>query len=595
MLDVAAIKQAAARRWPDILCRIGGLDSTLLDGKHHPCIKCGGKDRFRMLDSDTGALYCNQCFNTQNGDGIAAVMWLTGLTFQDALSRIAEEVGHKAEGQSKAKCDVIQEMAWRKGVSPESLKAYGATIATRGGLIVCRVPMHNADMQQTGFLDLAPSPEGFDKGKMTQGSRHGLFVAEKPESGQTICLVEGVKDAAALHALGIAAIGLPTCRMDASFARMFRGCKVTIIPDRDKAGLEGAEETAARLHGVADEVAIAELPMEFKETGGPDVRDTLRTRDGEAKLREAIDKARAWSPAAPGDAVKFTELVDAVDALIQRQGTEEPLIKLGLPDIDYAIGGGVLPGEMIIIAGRPSHGKTTAALQALDALSKIGPVLMLSEEMSCRALASRTLTGITELPESEWVENTGRLAEQAVSHFNQRHPMWIAESSITTKRAVEVIAKAKRDHGIVAVAVDYVQMLKGMGQGRYEQVSDTSTKLKQAAVKHDLIMLAVCQLNRGIESRQTTSPRMSDLRDSGQLEQDADVILFVEWLHRSNPEAHRQTEYRICVGKNRNRPIMKSVIECVFLPERQRLHPMAWQSGHAEPEPWSPPQEEVTF
>lgn len=589
MLDIAAIKHAAAGRWPDILCRIGGLPCELLDGKHHPCPKCGGADRFRMIDRDAGALFCNGCFSKGNGDGIAAVMWLTGLPFVDAVARIADELGM---GTERPECDVIQEMAWRKNIQVEALKAFGATVEKRGMLSVCRVPMYDADMQVVGQFDLAPT-EGLDKGKMTLGSRHGLFVAIQPKPGDTVAVVEGVKDASALRSLGVLSVGLPTCRMDAAFARFFRGCNAVVIPDRDKAGLEGAEETASRLYGVAASVKIAELPADYQETGGADVRDVLRTRDGERKVREAIEHARPWAPTPTKQETRLQLLADVVAKFIEDLGTGEPLLKTGLPYVDEAIGGGVLPGEMVIIAGRPSHGKTAVGMQTLTALSTAVPVLMISEEMSAAALAQRTLCGITLVAPEEWTGRKQDLYHDSAEHFGPRREHLVVESCGSVEKAIDAIAEAKDRYGIGAVCVDYVQMLHGRGNGRYEQVSDVSTRLKQAAVRHGVVMLALCQLNRQVEARsttrsngekqRTTCPRMSDLRDSGQLEQDADVILFVEWLHRTSPGAHLPTEYRIMVAKNRNRPIRKSMIECVFVAEKQRLYELERRATHQQP------------
>jgi replicative DNA helicase len=520
MLDIPSIKRAASGRWVEILSRIGGIDPQLLDGKHHPCPKCGGTDRFRLIDAEDGALFCNGCFSKGNGDGIAAVVWLTGLSFVDALARIAEEVGVTVEHRE---CDVIQEMAWRKGVTAESLKAYGAITAKRGTLTVCRVPMHDADGLPTGSFDLAPTGE-YDKGKTTQGSKHGLFAVGLPKEDDIIAVVEGVKDAAALHALGIQAVGLPTCRMDAEFARFFRGCHAVVVPDRDKAGLEGAEETASRLFGVAASVKVAELPADYKETGGADVRDVLRTRDGERKVREAIVNAREWMPKTRSVASKLVLLPDVLAKFIDDLGTGQPLLKLGLPNVDDAIGGGAMPGEMVIVAGRPSHGKTAAGMQALESLSQVVPVLMISEEMSAVALAQRTLCGITLIDPETWTAHKQDLHRDSASHFGPRKTYYIAESCGTVDKAVEVIAEAREKHNIGAVVIDYVQLLRGHGQGRYEQVSDVSTRLKQAAVRYGIVLLALCQLNRQIETRtttkggngqkaKTTCPRMSDLRD----------------------------------------------------------------------------------
>lgn len=568
MLDLQQLKRTAEGRWPEVVCRIAGLNPDVLDGKHHPCPKCGGTDRFRAIDLERGALFCNACFNKGNGDGIAAVMWLTGLSFPDATAQIAEHLGLACQ---RAEVDVIEEMAWRKGVSADVLRRFGATRAQRGDLTVCRIPMWDASLQKTGDFDLAPLGD-FDKGKMAHGSRHGIFLAETPSAGDTILVVEGVKDAAAVTALGFKAVGLPTCRMDAAFARLLRGCHAVIIPDRDKAGLEGARETAGRLFGVAASVKIAELPAEYRETGGPDVRDVLKTRDGETKVRDAIKNAKPWLLAGGPREIKLVLLREAVLQVITDQGTKEALLSLGLPEVDWALSGGVLPGEMIIIAGRPSHGKTTVALQALNELAKQVPALMISEEMAMQALGSRMLCGLTELVVEQWAFHKDALTAEADRHFNARQPIVVVESCGTVERAVEAIAKAHEELRIGAAAVDYLQILRGQGESRYAQVTDVSMRLKQAAVQYGIVLLAVCQLNRQQDSRQTSSPRMSDLRDSGQLEQDADVILFVEWPYRTKPDAHRETEYRIYVGKNRNRAIRQGVIDCIFRPERQRLY-----------------------
>jgi replicative DNA helicase len=323
-------------------------------------------------------------------------------------------------------------------------------------------------------------------------------------------------------------------------------------------------------------VRIAELPVEFKESGGADVRDVLKLRDGEAKLRDAITNARTWTPGGERAALSLVTLDSAVQRFIADLGTEQPLWTTSLPDVDDALSGGVLPGEMVIIAGRPSHGKTVAGLQMLDGLAKTVPVLMVSEEMSLPALAQRSLSGITGLNSRDWAAQKDRLSREACQHYAGRKPFLVAESCGTADRAIEAIARAKEQYQIGAVAVDYVQMLRGNGDGRYEQVSDTSTRLKQAAVQYGVLLVAICQLNRGVEEgNKPRAPKMSDLRDSGQLEQDADVILFVEWLHRSAPQEHAEDAYRITVAKNRNRGIKRSVIDCVFIAERQVLRPKA--------------------
>lgn len=91
--DAATVKQAASGRWPEILATVCGFDQEVLDGKHHSCPACGGKDRFRLIDAAAGAILCNNCFDRKNGDGLAAVMHFTGCDFQTALSKVANFLG----------------------------------------------------------------------------------------------------------------------------------------------------------------------------------------------------------------------------------------------------------------------------------------------------------------------------------------------------------------------------------------------------------------------------------------------------------------------------------------------------------------------
>ena len=92
-IDAAALKQAATGKWPDILQRFGGIPAESLDGRHCACPKCGGTDRFRMIDPERGAVFCNQCFNKDNGDGLAALQWAKGCDFPTALRAVAEHLG----------------------------------------------------------------------------------------------------------------------------------------------------------------------------------------------------------------------------------------------------------------------------------------------------------------------------------------------------------------------------------------------------------------------------------------------------------------------------------------------------------------------
>lgn len=92
-LNMSTLKQQAASRWPEILTEVGGCPAGILDGNNHPCPKCGGVDRFRMIDREVGALFCNQCFNKKNGDGLAALAWLRDWDFATTKKELAKYLG----------------------------------------------------------------------------------------------------------------------------------------------------------------------------------------------------------------------------------------------------------------------------------------------------------------------------------------------------------------------------------------------------------------------------------------------------------------------------------------------------------------------
>lgn len=201
--------------------------------------------------------------------------------------------------QSNGQNDIVSEYARRKRVPLEFFKRYGAHVAQRGKLTVARVPMYGPDGEQCSYIDFATLDEKWLKGVNAKGKPAGLFLKDGklPKSGQTVHLVEGVKDAAALDAQGFSAVGLPTAKMPVKFARLFRGVHVIIIPDRDEAGESGAETTAARLAGIAASVHIAHLPGELKAKDGDGVREVVAKRDGERLLKQAIADALKWRPA----------------------------------------------------------------------------------------------------------------------------------------------------------------------------------------------------------------------------------------------------------------------------------------------------------
>ncbi len=203
--------------------------------------------------------------------------------------------------------------------------------------------------------------------------------------------------------------------------------------------------------------------------------------------------------------------------------------------------------------------------------------------MSSLALGKRTVQFVSDIPQEHWSDLAGVIENQIDEYAGSRAPCYIAESCGSADNAAKVIEKAVAEHGVECVVVDYAQLLSSQGKTRYEQVTNTSMKLRQIASSQKIVLLVLCQLSRGIESRDTFAPIMSDLKDTGQLEQDADVITFLVWPWRIKPEENKRGTFQFFIAKNRNRAINQPAIECQFNPERQKI---LESEANAKPPDW---------
>ncbi len=259
----------------------------------------------------------------------------------------------------------------------------------------------------------------------------------------------------------------------------------------------------------------------------------------------------------------------ACHAFLDSLGKSGPrCVPTGMWEVDRSIDG-VGFGEMAIIAARPSHGKSAFALQWLHSAAAMQiPCLIISEEMSALELGKRAMLTITELEESLWGGRVAPLKTEVNDHYAERAPIYIQENCHTIERCVEVIDQMCQTSGVRIVAVDYMQLLGGREASRYEVVSEISRKLKQAARANNCAVLALSQLSRSIDSRDKHEPQLSDLRESGQIEQDADLVLFLQWPLKYSIENDPDT-YLIFAKKRRNGPIRNEKIVTKFNPDRQ--------------------------
>lgn len=287
----------------------------------------------------------------------------------------------------------------------------------------------------------------------------------------------------------------------------------------------------------------------------------------------AVPSYSTPKPPPPQNERRVTTLMDATSGYFDRlRGGKISIIPFGLPSVDRANGGGVERGELVVLAARPSHGKSAVALQIIHNWTKEQrPCVMISEEMSAMALGKRALQYATDVPQEDWVGSVRNVERDIVDHFADREACYIIEACRTSEIAAEKVRWAVAEKGVQCAVIDYAQLLTGVGKTRYEQVTNTSIVMRQLASELNIVVLLLCQLNSEVEKRpKGFRPMLSDIKDSGQFAQDADVIMFLCWPHRLD-NSKKASEYQFFIAKNRNRGIIDPVVTCHFSPSRQKF------------------------
>lgn len=273
------------------------------------------------------------------------------------------------------------------------------------------------------------------------------------------------------------------------------------------------------------------------------------------------------------------QVVERIEMLYNRDNADDITgIASGFHDLDQKTSG-FQAGDLVIVAGRPSMGKTTFALNIGEHVAmEVGkPVAIFSMEMSGTQLAMRMLGSIGRLDQHK--VRTGRLDDEdwprlthALGKLNDA-PIFIDESAALN--SLELRARARRlyrQHGELGlIIVDYLQLMSASSrsENRTAEISEISRSLKALAKELQVPVIALSQLNRSLEQRPNKRPVMSDLRESGAIEQDADVILFIYRDEVYNPDTPDKGIAEIIIGKQRNGPIGK--IDLTFLGEFTRF------------------------
>ncbi len=277
----------------------------------------------------------------------------------------------------------------------------------------------------------------------------------------------------------------------------------------------------------------------------------------------------------------LTKAVDRIDTLFQR---DNPITGLatGWNDFDEMTAG-LQPGDLIIIAGRPSMGKTTFAMNMVEnaAIKSAHPVAVFSMEMPGEQLIMRMMSSLGRIDQHRI--RTGKLGDDdwprltsAVSLLAEAQ-LFIDDSAALSPGEVRARARRlQRAHGQLGlVIVDYLQLMRvpGNAENRATEVAEISRGLKALAKELNVPLVALSQLNRSLEQRGDKRPIMSDLRESGSLEQDADLICFIYRDEVYNSESPDKGIAEIIIGKQRNGPI--GTVRLTFLGNYTRFESFA--------------------
>ncbi len=319
--DIDTIRSAANRRWPEILSNRGNIPLELLDGKHHHCPKCGGHDRFRMVDPDAGALFCNQCFSEKNGDGLAALQWSLGIDFGQALQIAADYLGIKPSDPTDAASRKQKSKATGK---PKKVfkSLYDAAVAVYAGLVKDKLePSENPEVWeypdaagQVSFAVVRWNVKGGKEFRPFHKVSQGWSIGDPPAgkiplyglagiaAADIVYLVEGEKCVDAAAALGLVAVTSAHGSKSPQLSDWapLAGKRIVAFPDNDKPG-EGYVIKAAKILAALENPATVTIRRIPGLAEGGDIADFIESKTGIAS-ETILAELAALPDELPGEA-----------------------------------------------------------------------------------------------------------------------------------------------------------------------------------------------------------------------------------------------------------------------------------------------------
>ena len=351
--------------------------------------------------------------------------------------------------------------------------------------------------------------------------------------------------------------------------------------------------TAANVRAYADIVRERSVLRQLIRVGGTLAESGYRPEG--RTVAELVDEAErsVFEIAERGDRagrnyVPINELmakaVDRLDTLLHAD-SHVTGVATGLNDFDEMTAG-LQPGDLVIVAGRPSMGKTSFAMNIAEnaAIGKGVPTGIFSMEMSGEQLALRLISSLGRIDQQK--VRTGKLDDadwkrvsSAISIMSKA-PMFIDDTGGLAPTELRARARRlKRDHNLGLMVVDYLQLMQvpGTRENRATEISEICRSLKSLARELKVPVIALSQLNRSVEQRDDKRPIMSDLRESGSIEQDADLIVFIYRDEVYNKESPDKGTAEIIIGKQRNGPT--GTVRTTFLGRFTRFENHARDDG----------------
>jgi replicative DNA helicase len=437
-------------------------------------------------------------------------------------------------------------------------------------LVALKIPPHSIEAEQALLGALLLDSHAFDKiGDLVTGEdfyrddhrriwRHIVRMVENNQPADVVTVADSIERSEDKDKTGGPAYLAALSQNTPSAINVRRYAQ--LVRDRS---------VQRRLGQVATEIAESALATSGKEVG-------QLLDEAESKIFQVAEAGARKDQGLLGISPILAKVYERIDHLHNQDNPSDITgVPTGFNDIDSRTAG-LQPGDLVIIAGRPSMGKTAFALNIAEHValhpSVAMPVAIFSMEMSSSQLAMRMLSSIAKVDAHKL--RTGRLNDEEWSQLTDAmgrlHEAKIHVDETPALNALEVRARArrlKREYSKLGlVVVDYLQLMSASSQGenRATEISEISRSLKALAKELEVPVIALSQLSRAVEQRNDRRPMMSDLRESGAIEQDADVILFIyreEVYSPDKEEAKGRAE--IIIGKQRNGPIGR--VDLTFL------------------------------